>query len=65
MATSEAPHLHSLSKVCGLTSLSKTVIYREIRKGHFPAPIRISARRIAWRDDDLREWMNSCASNHK
>jgi prophage regulatory protein len=32
-----------------ITSLSKTTRWRKIKAGEFPAPVKISARRCAWR----------------
>lgn len=34
-------------------------VRRMVRRGDFPAPVEISNRRIAWRERDVREWINS------
>jgi prophage regulatory protein len=40
-----------------ITSLSKTTRWRKIKAGEFPAPIKISARRCAWRKSDIASWL--------
>lgn len=47
----------SLGRVKQTTSLSKTTIYRLIGENKFPRPVRLSERRVAWRDADVSEWM--------
>lgn len=38
------------------TALDITTIYRKMRAGTFPAPVRIGKRRVAWREADLAAW---------
>jgi prophage regulatory protein len=45
--------LRNIQYVKAQTSLSKTTIYRLMSEGSFPKPIKISARRIAWRQCDI------------
>lgn len=42
-----------------ITSLSKTTRWRKVKAGEFPAPVRISARRCAWRKSDIVSWLAS------
>ena len=39
------------------TSLSRTTIWRLIRHGNFPQPIRITNRRIAWSEAAVSVWI--------
>ena len=39
------------------TSLSRTTIWRLIRQGNFPQPIRITNRRIAWSEAAVSVWI--------
>lgn len=48
--------LYQLSAVVKLVTLSKCTIYRLIKAGNFPKPIKISPGRVAWRESDLEEW---------
>jgi prophage regulatory protein len=40
-----------------LTGLSRASIDRMRAAGSFPRPIQISARRIAWRSEDVYAWL--------
>lgn len=42
-----------------LTRLSKTTIYREIRRGAFPKPLRLARNRIAWKQTEVLNWIAS------
>lgn len=48
----------SPNKVAELTSLHRTSIYRKVAAGLFPAPVRISTRRIAFKETEVRAWMD-------
>ncbi len=37
-------------------TLSSSTIYRLIKQGTFPAPIRLSPGRVAWREADVSAW---------
>src|SRR5215204_5964757 len=50
-------HLFVLKEVVKLTRLPQSTIYNLMGKGAFPKPIKISARRVAWRDTDLQRWI--------
>ena len=39
------------------TRLSKATLYRMMRRGEFPAPIRIGRRAVAWRRREAEEWV--------
>lgn len=40
-------------------NLSRATIYRMVKAGTFPAPIKLGARASAWRWGELREWLES------
>lgn len=42
-----------------LTTYSDTTLWRRVRDGSFPAPVRISPNRIAWRRRDVAAWVQS------
>lgn len=37
--------------------LSHASIYRGIKAGTFPAPLKVSVRRVAWLAEDLENWL--------
>ena len=48
--------------VIRLTGLSRTTIWRRVRDGSFPPPIRLgppSTRATGWRQTDLQDWYDS------
>lgn len=46
-------------KVIEMTSLSNSTIFRMQRKGQFPKRIQISKGRVAWREADVVDWIQS------
>ena len=42
-----------------LTGLSTTSIYRMMRDGRFPLPLRIGARSVRWREDEIEKFIAS------
>ena len=36
---------------------SAATLWRNVRMGTFPAPVKLSERVTAWRVEDVREWM--------
>ncbi|WP_371923090.1 helix-turn-helix transcriptional regulator [Agarivorans sp. TSD2052] len=38
------------------TGLSYSTIYRLYRANKFPKPVRLSARRIAWKKEEVEQW---------
>lgn len=42
-----------------LTQLSKASIYRKMREGTFPLPLKLGARAVAWRADEIHKWIES------
>ncbi|MGY8813043.1 MAG: helix-turn-helix transcriptional regulator [Pseudomonadales bacterium] len=52
-----SPALLRLPNVCALVGLSKSQIYRLIRAGEFPTPVRIGANSVAWSADRVNTWI--------
>jgi len=48
-----------LPQVIALTGLGRDSIYRLGHMGQFPKPRKISERASAWREDEIREWIES------
>jgi prophage regulatory protein len=51
--------LYRIEDVAEMTSLSKASIYKQIRLGTFPKPIKLDSRTNAWTDEQLEEWVKS------
>ena len=41
------------------TGLDITTIYRKMKAGTFPQPVRVGKRRVAWRESDIAAWQSS------
>ena len=41
------------------TGLARSTIYRMMRAGRFPLPLRISERAVRWRSSDVHEYIES------
>lgn len=39
--------------------IGKSTLWRWIREGRFPKPVRLGANCVAWRADDVNQWINS------
>ena len=41
------------------TGLSRSTLYRKMRGGSFPVPLKISERAVRWRERDIRAYVES------
>lgn len=39
--------------------IGHTTLWRWIREGRFPKPVRLGANCVAWRSDDVDQWINT------
>lgn len=46
-----------ISQVSNLTTLSKSSIYELIKNGQFPKSNLIGARRVAWLESEVHDWI--------
>jgi prophage regulatory protein len=46
-------------RVCRYTTLNRSTLWRQVRAGKFPAPIKLSDYRIAWRSADVMAWVQN------
>ena len=47
-----------LRAVLERVGIGKTAVYAAIKNGEFPAPIKLSARAVGWREADVEQWIN-------
>ncbi len=48
----------NIARVLQETTLSKSTIYRLIQAGKFPAPTKISTRRVVWNESEIRVFLD-------
>ncbi|MGP5366943.1 helix-turn-helix transcriptional regulator [Pseudomonas helleri] len=45
--------------VLDVTSLSRTTLWRVMKSGQFPRPVRISPGRVGWRESAIIAWQEN------
>lgn len=55
--------LIKLPEVVTLTTLSKSTIYKLVKMGSFPQPVKLSVRATGWRVSDVEAWLMSRQPN--
>ena len=55
----EKERLFRIGEVLEITGLSKSVLYEMVNRGDFPRPLRIGLRAVAWRQEDIQQWLDS------
>ena len=45
-----------ISDVCELIGMSRATVYKLLREGRFPEPVRPSMRAVRWRVDEVEAW---------
>jgi prophage regulatory protein len=48
-----------LDEVQRRVPLHRVTLWRLARDGQFPAPVKVGARRIAWRENEVETWIKS------
>ena len=48
-----------LSDLCESLGVSRSTIYRWVAEDELPAPVRIGARALRWRSEDIEQWKSS------
>ena len=47
------------TRVLQVVPFSDTTLWRQVRAGNFPAPVKISPGRVAWRVRDVQQWIRT------
>lgn len=53
--------LLTMHEVVAMTTYSRPSIYRLIAAGEFPQPLKLGQFKIAFREDEIREWIDTRA----
>lgn len=61
-AAKKPGNLHRLPATMEKTGLGRSSIYAGVKAGTFPAPVRLSARAVGWREEDLDKWVSERVS---
>ena len=41
------------------TGLARSTLYKHVAAGEFPAPVKLTAHAVAWREHEIEEWIDS------
>jgi prophage regulatory protein len=64
MQDQQAASLYTIRTVQAITALGRTKIYDLIRKGDFPAPIKLGARTSRWPAAVIEAWVKAQIDAH-
>lgn len=53
-------YLRQSQLIPDLLPFSQSTLWRKVKDGTFPAPVKLSLRITAWRVSDIEQWMNNC-----
>ena len=45
--------------VLAAVGVSRATIWRCVKAGDFPAPVKLGARSVGWYEHEIREWLDS------
>ena len=51
-----------IPEVVEVTGLSKATIWRRVKSGDFPAPVRLgnmATRSVGWREGEVQDWLDT------
>jgi len=59
MNEANRPKLLKLPEVTARTGLPRPSVYRGMRDGQFPRPVKIGVRSVAWVESEVDAWIES------
>ena len=51
--------LLTLKEVMNFTGISKSKIYRDVKSGVFPSPLRLGSNCVRWNSNDILAWIET------
>ena len=54
-----------IKEVIATCKKSRSSVYADIKKGKFPAPVKVSGRAAAWLESEIRQWKKDCIRNSR
>ena len=61
-ANSPQPATFANPNIPAIVPFSSATLWRSVKAGKFPPPVKLSDRVTAWRVEDVRAWMKSRAA---
>ena len=57
MSAEPLERLLSIKQITAETGISRSTIYRLLRNGTFPTPIRLGKRGMRWLESEIKAWL--------
>jgi predicted DNA-binding transcriptional regulator AlpA len=57
--TDSVEYLIPVAEVEKRVGLKRQTLYVMMRKGRFPAPLKVGVKAVRWRSSEVEEWLNS------
>lgn len=55
----ETGYIRQAQLIPHIIPFSAATLWRKVKDGSFPEPVKLSARVTAWRVEDIQSWMNT------
>jgi prophage regulatory protein len=55
----ELDRMLRIAETCRIAGVSNATIWRWIKLGCFPAPVKLGPNSVGWRESAVREWLES------
>lgn len=49
--------LYRIPELLRLLGLSRSTLFRMVKRGDFPRPLQIGLRAVGWRVDEVQQWI--------
>ena len=59
MTTATTSRLLRLSEVQARSGLSRSTLYRKMREGSFPEPLKVGGRAVRWPEHEINDWLET------
>ena len=46
-----------INQVCHWVGLSRSTVWRRLKQGQFPHPIKLGPKAVGWRSDEISAWI--------
>lgn len=56
----ETGYIRQAQLIPGIIPFSSATLWRKVKAGTFPAPVKLSERVTAWNVESIRAWMEGC-----
>ena len=57
--TPTAPAIYRAAQLTEMLGFSRMTLWRRVRDGSFPSPVKIGPRTIGWKAGDVERWIES------